>query len=141
MSNCTMGLFFEDAFPSRSQLCNLIFLYNSQQKSVNVPIKQFDATPTNLKMPQHWFPAKWQKFHTDDVSLPTSGSASDWLKQILENFPRQSTNQRHYSDLCGEAVCVVTRRMEFLRSFLRRHFLEVASRNVGCFLRPLAFSS
>ena len=79
-----------------------------------------------------------QKFHTDDVSLPTSGSASDWLKQILENFPRQSTNQRHYSDLCGEAVCVVTCRMEFLHSFLRRHFLEVASRNVGCFLRPLS---
>ena len=21
-------------------------------------MKQFDATPTNLKMPQHWFPAK-----------------------------------------------------------------------------------
>ena len=104
-------------------------------------MKQFDATPTNLKIPQHWFPVKWQKFHTDDVSLPTSGSASDWLKQILENFPRQSTNQRYYSDLCGEAVCVVTRRMEFLRSFLRRHFLEVASHNVGCFLRPLTFSS
>ena len=44
-----------------------------------------------------------QKFHADDVSLPRSGSASDWLKQILENFPRQSTNQRHYSDLCGDA--------------------------------------
>ena len=28
-----------------------------------------------------------QKFHTDDVSLLRSGSASDWLKQIFENFP------------------------------------------------------
>ena len=82
-----------------------------------------------------------QKFHTDDVLLPRSGSASDWLKQIFENFPRQSTNQRHYSYLCSEAFCVVTRRMEFLCSFLRRHFLVVASRNVGCFLRRLTLSS
>ena len=82
-----------------------------------------------------------QKFHTDEVPPPISGSASNWLKQIFENFPRHSTNQRHYSDLCGEAFCVVTCRMEFLRSFLRRHFLVVASRNVGSFLGPLTLSS
>ena len=37
----------------------------------------------------HWFPRQQttsekrvQKFHTDDVSLPDLGSASDWLNQI-----------------------------------------------------------
>ena len=43
-----------------------------------------------------------QKFHTDEVPPPISGSASNWLKQIFENFPRHSTNQRHYSDLCSD---------------------------------------
>ena len=70
-----------------------------------------------------------QYFHTDDVSLPRS--ASDWSCHVGNLLsPMRSSTQ----------IWVVTHHqyMEFLRSFLRRHFVGkpvVASQNVSCFLR------
>ena len=37
-----------------------------------------------------------QQFHTDDASLQTSG---EWFCLAEANFPRGSTNQKHYPDL------------------------------------------
>ena len=43
------------------------------------------------------FPAKGAlRSHTDDVSLPTSGSC---LSLVETNFPFNTTNQKHYQDL------------------------------------------
>ena len=43
------------------------------------------------------------KFHTDDVSLPRSG----WCFWLVEsNFPRSTTNQKHYQDLGSDALSV-----------------------------------
>ena len=58
---------------------------------------------------------------------PDLGSTCDWLKQIF--------NQSEALLRSGQWHVIS---MEFLRSFLRRHFAGkpvVASRNVGCFLR------
>ena len=58
---------------------------------------------------------------------PKLGSASDWMKEVF------SQSDQHYPDLGSDASLSI----EFLRSFLRRHFAGkavVASRNVGCFL-------
>ena len=55
-----------------------------------------------------WFPREMtsekraQKFHTDDASLPKS-SASVWAEA---NFPRGTTNQKHYPDLGSAASSV-----------------------------------
>ena len=68
-----------------------------------------------------------QKFHTDDVSLPRSGSYI-WL--VKANVPR-GTNNRKYTQ--WHVI-----RVEFLCSFLRCHFTGkpvVAFWNVSCFLR------
>ena len=83
------------------------------------------------------FPAKWrenraQKFHTDDVS--DLGGVSDWLKQISHAAPpiRNTTKFGWWRVIS----------MEFLCSFLRRHFARrpvVASWYVGCFLTLINF--
>ena len=68
-----------------------------------------------------------QKFHTDDVSLPRSGSYI-WL--VKANVPRGTNNQKYTQ---WHVFCV-----EFLRSFLRRHFTGkpvVAFWNVSRFPR------
>ena len=68
-----------------------------------------------------------QKFHTDDVSLPRSGSYI-WL--VKANVPRGTNNQKYTQ---WHVICV-----EFLRSFLKRHFTGkpvVAFWNISCFLR------
>ena len=56
------------------------------------------------------------------------------VKNFVEsNFPRGTTNQKHYPDLGSDASSV----WDFLRSFLRRHLAEkpvVASPTVGSFL-------
>ena len=44
-----------------------------------------------------------QKFHTDDASLPRSGWCF-WLAEV--NFPRSTTNQKHYPDLGSDASSV-----------------------------------
>ena len=68
-----------------------------------------------------------QKFHTDDVSLPRSGSYI-WL--VKANVSRGTNNQKYTQ---WHVICV-----EFLRSFLRRHFTGkpvVAFWNVSRFPR------
>ena len=68
-----------------------------------------------------------QKFHTDDVSLPRSGSYI-WL--VEANVPRGTNNQKYTQ---WHVICV-----EFLHSFLRRHFTGkpvVAFWNVSRFPR------
>lgn len=40
-----------------------------------------------------------QKFHTDNASFPRSGSVSDLI--VYANFPRDTTNQKHYPKLSG----------------------------------------
>ena len=50
----------------------------------------------------HWFPCDMtstngrSNFHTDDASLPRFG---EWFCLAEANFPRGSTNQKHYPDL------------------------------------------
>ena len=54
----------------------------------------------------HWFPREMtsvQKFHTDHVSLPRSEKCF-WL--VETNFSRDTTNQKHYSDLGSDASSV-----------------------------------
>ena len=55
-----------------------------------------------------------KKFHTDDVSLPRSG----YLLLVEANFSRDTTNQKHYSDLGSNTSSV----WNFLQSLLTRHF-------------------
>ena len=59
------------------------------------------ATPP-LVSPRNDFWKTKQKFHTDDASLPKS-SASVWAEA---NFPRGTTNQKHYPDLGSDASSV-----------------------------------
>ena len=72
-----------------------------------------------------------QKFHADDPLLPLSGLNYFWLNE--------SKFQPIWSRLDLGRIWVVTAStvlMEFLRSFVRRHFAGKpveASRNVGCF--------
>ena len=83
----------------------------------------------------HWFPYKMtsekraQKFPTDNASLLRSGWCL-WLVGSLAHPIRS-------------IILLVTplQCMEFLRSFLRRHFTGKPLkewRNVACFLRPLS---
>ena len=44
-----------------------------------------------------------QKFHTDDPSLPRSGEC---FGLVESNFPRGTTNQKHYPDLGSDASSV-----------------------------------
>ena len=57
-------------------------------------------------LPRHnWFPRQMtsekraQKFHTDDASLPRSGQCF-WFAKA--NFPRGTTNQKHYPGLSSD---------------------------------------
>ena len=44
-----------------------------------------------------------QQFHTDDASLPRSG---EWFCLAEANFPRGSTNQKHYPDQGSDSSSV-----------------------------------
>ena len=85
--------------------------------------------------PTNSFPAKWhvRKERRNSIlrmlHYPVMGSASDWLKQMCNQSEALSSSGWW---------CVIS--MEFLRSFLTRHFRGnplVAPRNVGCFIRLL----
>ena len=59
---------------------------------------------------------------------PDLGSASNWVGNLLYPIRRRTTTHDYWHVIS----------MEFLRSFLRRHFAGkpvAASRNIGCFLR------
>ena len=74
-----------------------------------------------------------QKFHTYDMLPPRSESIVGLIA-----WSKFSTNQKHHLDLSRDNYVIS---MEFLHLFLRHHFAdkpEVASPNVGCFLRRFA---
>ena len=101
-----------------SPICPLRQLFRQPEKPADNPRRH------------HWFPRKM----TSELmtrQYQNLGSDSDWLKNCLiqsEAPPR-----------CGWWQVI---RMEFLKSFLRRHFpgkAAVASRDVGCFPKILCF--
>ena len=57
----------------------------------------------------HWLPREMtsekraKSFHTDDASLPRTGQCFSLAKA---NFPRGTTNQKHYPDLDSDASSV-----------------------------------
>ena len=68
-----------------------------------------------------------QKFHSDDASLPRSGLCF-WL--VETNFPRGTTNQKHYPDLGNDTSS----------AWNFPWTPKVASRNVGHFLSLIFFT-
>ena len=66
------------------------------------PEKTDDNSRRHRCFPREITSEKWaQKFHTDDASLPRSGYHF-WL--VEANFPRDTTNQKHYPDLGSDTL-------------------------------------
>ena len=110
----------------------LVFIFSLHEEVAWENSRHFVTQPTASPRNNIWetgaeIPYWWQ------LSLPRSGYCF-WL--VETNFPRNTTNQKHFPDLGSDIVIS----MKFLRSFLRCHFTGkplVTSRNIGCFLRLL----
>ena len=92
----------------KSEWQNVLYEFYYLSKSMgNISIQT--QTLLDISWRHHWFlremtsEKRAQKFHTDDASLPRSG----WCFWLVEsNFPRGTTNQKHYPDLGSDASSV-----------------------------------
>ena len=92
------------------------FMHISRCQKIFKFVRKTSLRKQPISRPYHWFPLETmseenaQKFHTDDVSLPRSGSASDWSCQVANLLqPISSISQiwvvtRHQHRICACAV-------------------------------------